>query len=101
MESIASLLVFTILIASVTMMILFSLRITGVSIETTRERQDKANAVLAADESSSGIVSQTGAVTFTEGIEIDITINITATDGETGNRDGFTAFKPEAGDGGT
>ena len=47
MEGLASILVFTVLIASVTMMIMVSLRITHVSTTSAANRQEEANATLA------------------------------------------------------
>jgi len=50
-EGIVSILVFTILIASVTMMLMVSLRITGASTVSSRNAQDEANAVLSGNAS--------------------------------------------------
>jgi len=85
MEGILSILIFTVLVASITTMIIVSLRITAVSTEAAEERQAEANAVLtgtAADEISDDTVDFTiNGIVFS----IDVTVYET---------DDFLAFEP-------
>ena len=93
MEALVSILVFSVLIASVTMMIMLSLRITSISTETGNQRQEEARALLTG--ASAGDISvgvDTGAVSLRDsstGRTITIPVFIFSTDD-------FTDFDPEA-----
>jgi len=89
MESLVSILVFTILVAAVTMMILLSLRITRSSTEAANESQEEVNSLISGtDGAGDSITSESGSV----GLTIDgITIEIPVTVSRSGN---YTAFEP-------
>jgi Tfp pilus assembly protein PilX len=102
-EGIASILVFVVLVAAVTMMILVSMRITAVSTENARIRQIEAAAVLAGDEDlldelddPPDFTETAGNVTFNvpntvnPSSPIPVTIPVTVF-----STDAFTAFEPE------
>jgi len=88
MEGIASILVFTVLMAAVTMMIMISLRITGKSTADADARQKEANAALAGQ--AAQVVRDT--VEFiVDGDElevIEIKVSVYSTDNH-------TAFEPQ------
>ena len=96
LEGIVSILIFTVLIASVTMMIVVSLRITGRATEAAVAGQMEANAVLAGDDAA--VLSLGGEII--DEVDVVLTIN-----GATGNvinvpvtvyiAESFTAFEPE------
>jgi len=97
MEGIASILVFTVLIASVTMLIMLSLRITHVSTESANTLQHEANALLGADEPGIAVDTDNEAsIVFTvdgaseDSISVDVSVYST---------DNFTAFNPRGGTG--
>ena len=97
MEGIASILVFTVLVASVTMMIMLSLRITHVSTEAANVLQHEANALLGADEPDIVIDTDDDAsIVFTvngspgDPISVDVSVY---------SSDTFTAFGPRGGTG--
>lgn len=89
MESIVSILVFTVLVATVTMMLLLSLRITRSSTEAADERQEESNAVLTGAGGAVGeVTSEPGSVVLTiDGITIEIPVNVSSSDN-------YTAFEP-------
>ena len=88
MELIASILVFTVLVASVTMMIILSLRISGNSMDNADEWQAEANAVLAGDPASFGGSASPSSISLLingQNCTIDIIMNRT---------DSFISFDP-------
>ena len=94
LEGIASILVFVVLVAAVTMMIMVSMRITAVSTENARIRQIEAAAVLAGDEEFAGLTVTTGEeVTFivpnTPVSVPNVTVAVTVY-----NTNAFVAFEP-------
>jgi len=89
MEAIISILVFTILIASITMMIMVSLRITSSSTEAANRRQVDANTVLSG---SVGGVEDVVAFTIADGSGSSINVAVTVFSTEN-----FTAFEPKGG----
>jgi hypothetical protein len=92
-EGIASILVFSVLMASITMTILLSLRITGVTTASANQRQAEANAVLS---STSPAISESGNISLIleleSGTTQTITIGVTVY-----STDDFTAFEPTGG----
>jgi len=84
MEGLISIAVFSILIASVTMMLMVSMRITSVSTDAAAERQIEAGAVL------------TGAdlTAVDETIEITVGADIYSVNVEVYSTDNYTAFRP-------
>ena len=92
MEGIASILVFIVLSASVTMMITLSLGITRRSTEGAGELQREANAALAVmDGGDTPIATESGAVELvTEGFTVKIPVSVYSTAH-------FTSFEPEGG----
>jgi hypothetical protein len=87
-EGIASILVFVVLIAAVTMMIMVSMRITAVSTANAEARQIEAAAVLAGDAALAGPPGE--AVTFNvPGSATPITVPVTVY-----SNNAFTAFEP-------
>ena len=110
MEGIASILVFTVLVASVTMMLMISLRISTNATNDAMVRQLEAGAVLAGDaallDTLDGIDllhDDDGTVTFTIGtgaaaftVSIDVDIYSTAASDSVDDNDvfNFIAFEP-------
>jgi len=98
MEGIISILVLTILLAAITMMIMVSLRITGVSTAASDARQKEANAVLAGV-SSGGVTVTTDYGADGKGIPIELAmagggaVTMRVVENSTDN---FTAFEPMA-----
>jgi hypothetical protein len=88
MESIASILIFTVLVAAITMMITLSLRITSVSVGASEGMQARVNAVLTGDDAITGPPAD-GIVIFhlspTNAVNVNVSIF---------TMDGFTAFEP-------
>jgi len=98
MEGIASILVFTVLVASITTMIMLSLRITQRSTEDSGRRQSEANAVLTGIDDDFDLDSDNdNSVIFTSaelaGMEINIRVTVNTTEN-------FIAFSPLTGTGG-
>jgi len=90
-ECIASILVFTVLIASVTMMIMLSLRITGESMSNAETSQKATNAVLAGDAGNPDVdvLYPPGRIELEFGVGDILPIDVTVF--ESG---GYTAFEP-------
>jgi len=91
MEALVSILVFTVLIASVTVMIMLSLRITSVSTAAGNLRQEEAAALLSGE--TTGLISvgvDDGIVRLTDsaGQDINIPVFVFSTDE-------YTDFDPE------
>ena len=89
MEGIASLLIFTVLIAAVTSMIMVSLRITRTATEAADLRQSDANTILADAVSS---VPATVELVFSEGENSIIEISV-----ELSSEGDFVGFAPVTG----
>jgi len=91
-EGLASILVFTVLIASVTMMIVISLRITAIATAAAQARQVEAREVLTGNAAAVGALDggavSTDTVTFEiNGEDVDVAVTVFSTDE-------FTAFQP-------
>jgi archaellin len=97
-EGLASILVFVVLVAAVTMMILVSMRITAVSTAQAVERQTEAAAVLSGDDTllddPADLEETTGEeVTFNvPNTPLALTVTVPVTVFSTG---AFVAFEPE------
>jgi len=94
MEGIISILVFTVLIASITMMLLLSLRITGAATNAADVRQREANAVLRGFDPDNSVAVTTfpdNPLTLQSGSDV---VQIQVDVYSTGN---FTAFAPVGG----
>ena len=88
MESIISILVFIVLIAAVTLMILVSLRITSAATHAADIRQAQANAVLTGLDDEADLTFTSGEVGLTisgNTYYVDVTVSYT---------ENFIAFKP-------
>jgi Tfp pilus assembly protein PilX len=93
-EGLASILVFVVLVAAVTMMIMVSMRITANSTENARIRQLEAAAVLAGDLAFAGLDDTPGeeVTLFVPGTPASLIVTVHVTVFST---DAFVAFEPE------
>jgi hypothetical protein len=96
-EGLASILVFVVLVAAVTMMIMVSMRISAVSTQQAEERQREAAAVLAGDDTDFDLDDTPGVVTFivpnttlAPVPNVAVTVTVFSTDA-------FVAFEPDLG----
>ena len=92
MEGLASILVFVVLVASVTMMIMVSLRITHNTTLAAEQRQIEAGAVLIGDMTLPGIdidEENEDIIFLVPGNASPVVISVTVF-----STDGFTAFEP-------
>ena len=91
-EGLASIMVFVVLVAAVTMMIMVSMRITAVSTANAQTRQTEAAAVLAGDITFAGLISDDDEVTFRiPNTPVSLTVTIPVTVFST---NAFVAFEP-------
>lgn len=93
-ESITSILIFTILMAAVTTIILVSLRISGMATSEAAAMQNEANAVLRGDGTVDGINTSNIVITFSIVGGPDMTVNVTETRSDQFR---FVAFQPAGG----
>ncbi|MCL2602955.1 MAG: hypothetical protein FWD90_00580 [Defluviitaleaceae bacterium] len=91
MEGIISILIFTVLIATITMLVTTSFRITGDSLIRATERQNQVNT---AAEMVTGLINQNIEINIMDGDDVSHTINFNITIHPATPQNPFIAFGP-------